>query len=79
MQAYQRASDDANKLQKEMEDDYRTHVLRLRHALEVGDKPSTHKEARTLIEMLQGKDGKFVDFLNETDRQMKQALGRSAS
>ena len=78
-QSYQDSSEAAKLLRQEMDDDYRTHRLRLKHSLDVNDGLSAHKEARTLLEMLQGKQGPYVDYLNETDRRLKQKLGRSAS
>jgi len=79
MNGYKDASEAAKALRTEMDDDYRTHRLRLRHALDVNDSPDAYKEARTLTEMLQGKQGPYVDYLTETERRLKNQLGRSAS
>lgn len=73
------ASEQAKKLRDEMDHDYRTHRLRLKHALDVTDNADAHHEAKLLLEMLQGRQGPYVDYLTETERRLKQQLGRSAS
>ncbi len=75
----QASAEAAKTLRKEMEDDYRTHRMRMKHSLDVKDNVSAHKEARTLLELLQGKQGPYVDYLTEQERNLKQQLGHSAS
>jgi hypothetical protein len=82
---YERANDKAdadaarelaNSLRKELDDDYRTHRMRLQHAMLVDDKETARKEVRTLIEMTEGKEGPYVTYLHVVERDLKQKLGR---
>lgn len=75
----QSSAEAAKTLRKEMEDDYKTHRMRMKHALDVKDTVTAHKEARTLLDLLQGKQGAYVEYLTEEERNLKQQLGHSAS
>ncbi len=66
----------ANSLRKELDDDYRTHRMRLQHAMGVKDLETARKEVRTLIEMTEGKEGPYVSYLHVIERDLKQKLGR---
>ncbi len=77
--AASQSAEAAKTLRKEMEDDYKTHRMRMKHALDVKDTSTAHKEARTLLELLQGKQGAYVEYLTEEERNLKQQLGHSAS
>jgi hypothetical protein len=66
----------ANSLRKELDDDYRTHRMRLQHAVQVTDNETARKEVRTLIEMTEGKEGPYVTYLHVLERDLKQKLGR---
>ena len=71
-----KARDTANALRKELDDDYRTHRMRLQHAMGVKDYETARKEVRTLIEMTEGKEGPYVTYLHVIERDLKQKLGR---
>jgi hypothetical protein len=68
--------DIANQLRKELDDDYRTHRMRLQHAMGVKDMETARREVRTLIEMTEGKEGPYVSYLHVIERDLKQKLGR---
>ena len=70
------ARDTANALRKELDDDYRTHRMRLQHAMQVKDMETARREVRTLIEMTEGKEGPYVSYLHVIERDLKQKLGR---
>lgn len=70
------ARDTANALRKELDDDYRTHRMRLQHAMGVKDLQTARREVRTLIEMTEGKEGPYVSYLHVIERDLKQKLGR---
>lgn len=70
--------DVANALRKELDDDYRTHRMRLQHAVLVKDNETARREVRTLIEMTEGKEGPYVNYLHVIERDLKQKLGRSS-
>ena len=71
-----KATQTAKDLRTEMNDDYRTHRLRLEHARTVGDNETARKEVRLLIEMTSGQQGPYIEYLNQLDRELKQKLGR---
>jgi len=70
------ARDTANALRKELDDDYRTHRMRLQHSMQVKDMETARREVRTLIEMTEGKEGPYVTYLHVIERDLKQKLGR---
>jgi hypothetical protein len=66
----------ANSLRKELDDDYRTHRMRLQHAMQVNDLQTARKEVHTLIDMTEGKEGPYVTYLHVVERDLKQKLGK---
>jgi hypothetical protein len=66
----------ANALRTELDGDYRTHRMRLQHAMQVNDFETARREVRTLIEMTEGKEGPYVTYLHVVERDLKQKLGR---
>ena len=71
-------TDQANALRRELEDDYRTHRMRLEHALSVEDANTARKEVRTLLAFTEGKSGPYVDWLSALDRKYRMKLGRQS-
>lgn len=63
-------------LRKETEDDYKTHRMRLEHARTVNDLETARKEVKLLLEMTTGKQGPYIEYLNQLDRELRQKLGR---
>jgi len=70
------ASEAGAHLRKEMDSDYRTHRVRLEHALSVSDLQSAHKETRVLIALTEGKQGEYVTWLSNLDRKLQLKFGR---
>ncbi len=66
----------ANALRTELDGDYRTHRMRLQHAMQVNDFETARREVRTLIEMTEGKESPYVTYLHVVERDLKQKLGR---
>ena len=66
----------SKELRKETEDDYKTHRMRLEHARTVGDLETARKEVKVLLEMTAGKQGPYIEYLNQLDRELRQKLGR---
>jgi hypothetical protein len=66
----------ANALRTELDSDYRTHRMRLQHAMQVNDFETARREVRTLIQMTEGKEGPYVTYLHVIERDLKQKLGR---
>ena len=68
----------ANSLRKELDDDYRTHRMRLQHAMQVNDMSSRAQgSAHAPIEMTEGKESPYVSYLHVVERDLKQKLGKS--
>jgi len=70
--------DIANNLRREMEDDYRTHRMRLEHAMNVSDDTTARHEVKTLLAFTEGKQGPYVDWLSALDRRYRLKLGRQS-
>ncbi len=70
------ASGAAAGLRKEMNDDYRTHRVRLEHSLTIDDLQTARKEVRILLQFTEGKQGEYVTWLSNLDRKLKLKLGR---
>lgn len=68
----------ANTLRREMEDDYRTHRMRLEHSITVADDKTAWREVKTLLAFTEGKSGPYVDWLSQLDRRYKLKLGRTS-
>ena len=69
------AEDAAQFLRREMADDFRTRRVRLEHALNTQDYVSAQKEVRTLLNFVEGKQGEWVTWLQNLDRQLKLKVG----
>ncbi|WP_394847227.1 hypothetical protein LZC95_07135 [Pendulispora brunnea] len=69
----------AKTLRQDITDDYRTHRVRLEHALQVEDLQTARKEVKTLLQFTEGKPGEYVTWLSNLDRSLKLKLGRPAS
>ena len=63
---------------RELEDDYRTHRMRLEHAMTVSDDTTSRHEVRTLLNFTEGKAGPYVDWLSALERKYKLKLGRES-
>ena len=63
-------------LRREVADDYRTHRVRLEHAVAIEDLPSARREVRILLQFTEGKQGDYVSWLSNLDRKLKLKLGR---
>lgn len=68
----------ANGLRREMEDDYRTHRMRLEHCMSVADDLTARKEVKVLLAFTEGKSGPYVEWLSALDRKYKLKLGRES-
>ncbi len=74
-----RATETANAaaaLKAEMQQDFRTHRVRLDHLLTVKDWTSSRREVRVLLSYMDGKQGDYVTWLSNLDRQLKLKVGR---
>ncbi|MBI5537789.1 MAG: hypothetical protein HY898_34005 [Deltaproteobacteria bacterium] len=70
------ASEAAQSLRNEVGVDYRTHRVRLEHALAVSDWATSHKETRVLLALTDGKQGEYVTWLSNLDRKLQLKFGR---
>lgn len=73
------AAESANRaaaLRAEMQQDFRTHRVRLEHLLSVKDWVSSRREVRTLLAYMEGKSGEYVTWLSNLDRNLKLKVGR---
>jgi len=68
----------AERLKKQLDEDYRAHQMRLVHALDVKDLRTAHKEVRVLLEMLQGKSDPYVVWLSNLERRLKLRFGKGS-
>jgi hypothetical protein len=74
-----RATETANAaaaLKAEMSQDFRTHRVRLDHLLTIKDWVSARREVRVLLAYMDGKQGDYVVWLSNLDRQLKLKVGR---
>jgi hypothetical protein len=74
-----RATETANAaaaLKAEMQQDFRTHRVRLDHLLTIKDWVSARREVRVLLAYMAGKQGDYVTWLSNLDRQLKLKVGR---
>ncbi len=76
MASAQDSTNEAAALRKEMYDDFRTHRVRLDHALQIQDFVTARKEVRTLLAFLEGRQGDYVTWLSNLDRKLKLKVGR---
>lgn len=76
-----RATETANAaagLKAEMQQDFRTHRVRLDHLLTIKDWAPARREARVLLQYMEGKQGEYVTWLSNLDRQLKLKVGRAS-
>ncbi|AKT36520.1 FHA domain-containing protein [Chondromyces crocatus] len=64
----------ADKLRKQLDEDYRAHQMRLVHSLDVKDLRTAQREVKVLLAMLQGKNDPYVVWLSNMDRRLKLRL-----
>lgn len=69
------ARDAAAALRRSMEEDYRTHRVRLEHAVSIQDWPTAHREVRVLRALLENKQGAYVGWLSNLDRKLQLKYG----
>jgi hypothetical protein len=72
------SANEAATLRKEMYDDFRTHRVRLEHAIQIQDLSTSRKEVRTLLAFLEGRQGDYVTWLSNLDRKLKLKVGRTS-
>jgi len=70
------AANAAAALKAEMQQDFRTHRVRLDHLLTIKDWVSARREVRVLLAYMEGKSGDYVTWLSNLDRQLKLKVGR---
>jgi hypothetical protein len=74
--AAKEAGDAAVTLRKTVQEDYRTHRVRLEHALSVNDWATAHREATVLLAFTEGKQGDYVTWLANLERQLQLKYGK---
>jgi hypothetical protein len=65
-------------LKAEMQQDFRTHQVRLDHLLTIKDWIPARREARVLLSYMEGKQGDYLTWLSNLDRQLKLKVGRAS-
>jgi hypothetical protein len=70
------AARDARDLRAKINEDYRAHQVRLEHALTVQDWQTAQSEVAVLRAFTEGKQGPYVLWLSNLDRQLQVKLGR---
>jgi hypothetical protein len=65
----------ASKLRIDIGEDFRTHRVRLEHALATGRYETAQKEVRVLLAFLQGKEGDYIEYLSALDRKLRLKYG----
>ena len=70
------ASDAASTLRKQVAEDYRTHRVRLEHAMSVSDWGTAHREASVLLAFTEGKQCDYVTWLANLERQLQLKYGK---
>lgn len=66
----------AASLRRELNEDYRTHRVRLEHNLTINDNVSARREVRILLQFTEGKQGDYVTWLSNLERELRLKLGR---
>jgi hypothetical protein len=66
----------ADQLRQQVNDDYRTHRVRLEHAVSVDDWRTSQHEVRILLAFTEGKQGDYVTWLSNLDRRLRLQHGR---
>ncbi|HEX7664857.1 MAG TPA: FHA domain-containing protein [Polyangiaceae bacterium] len=67
----------AASLRRELNEDYRTHRVRLEHNLQIEDRESSRREVRILLQFTEGKQGDYVTWLSNLERELRLKLGRA--
>jgi hypothetical protein len=70
------AAEAAKELRAQVSEDYRTHRVRLEHALSVNDWKTAQHEVRVLLAFTDGKPGEYVTWLSNLDRRLRLQHGR---
>ena len=70
------ASNASQSLRREVGEDYRTHRVRLEHAISVGDWRTAQIETRVLLAFTDGLQGEYVTWLSNLDRKLQLKYGR---
>jgi hypothetical protein len=70
-----RAAAMASKLRTDISEDFRTHRVRLEHALATKRFETAQKEVRVLLAFLQGKEGDYVEYLSVVERKLRLKYG----
>jgi hypothetical protein len=60
-----------------MQQDFKTHRVRLEHLLAVKDWVASRREVRVLLSYMEGKSGDYVTWLSNLDRNLKLKVGRT--
>ena len=66
----------ADQLRLQVNADYRTHRVRLEHALGIDDWKTSQHEVRMLLAFTEGKQGDYVTWLSNLDRKLRIQHGR---
>lgn len=74
--AAKQTAEDAAKLREDVAEDYRTHRVRLEHALSVSDWRTVQIETRVLLAFLEGQQNDYVTWLSNLDRKLQLKYGR---
>lgn len=65
----------AAKLKRDVAEDYRTHRVRLDHAISIKDWPTAQEEVRVLLAFTDGQQNGYVTWLSNLDRQLRMKFG----
>jgi hypothetical protein len=65
----------AAKLRTDIAEDFRTHRVRLEHALATKRYETAQREVRVLLAFLQGKEGDYVEYLSALERKLRLKYG----
>lgn len=66
----------AASLRRELNEDYRTHRVRLDHDISIPDNEASRREVKILLQFTEGKQGDYVTWLSNTERELRLKLGR---
>ena len=69
------AGDSAAMLREEVQREYRTHRVRLDHAIDINDTETMQTETRILLSYTEGKQGEYVTWLSNLDRKLQLQFG----
>ena len=54
-----------------LEESYRTHRVRLEHAIDIGDDSNAQREVRALLKLVSPSGGEYVEWLQSLDRRLR--------